>query len=188
MRDDDWYTPKQGTAHIPESWSPDGRVLLFAEAKGATNYTIWTLSFPGRKKARFGDIESPRPPSATFSSDGRWVAYTSSETSAAPTVFVQPFPATGVKIPIARNAFHPLWSPDGASLYYRLIGTRSEVVTVKKTPAFSFGTPRAASIEVLGRLETLHDSSTSSQTASGSSGLSAPADSKPERFRRFTLC
>jgi eukaryotic-like serine/threonine-protein kinase len=138
----------QGTAHIPESWSPDGRVLLFAEAKGA-NYTIWTLSFPGRKKARFGDIESPRPPSATFSSDGRWVAYASSDASAVPTVFVQPFPATGVKIPIARNAFHPLWSPDGASLYYRLIGTRSEVVTVKKTPAFSFGTPRAASIEVL---------------------------------------
>ena len=40
--------PDKDTAHVPESWSPDGKTLLFSVAKGVT-YTVAALSLPDKK-------------------------------------------------------------------------------------------------------------------------------------------
>jgi Tol biopolymer transport system component len=64
----------------PESWSPDGRFLLYTRwAKGSTP-DIWALPLFGDRKP-FPFIEAPFFELAgQFSPDGRWVAYNSNET------------------------------------------------------------------------------------------------------------
>ena len=68
-------TPDPGTSHTPESWSPDGDVLLFSATKGSIS-SLWTFSLKDRKATLFGDVKaSTLPTNAMFSPDGRWVAY-----------------------------------------------------------------------------------------------------------------
>ena len=40
--------PQQGAAHLPESWSPDGKHLLFTEQK-STGYVLFSLSLVDKK-------------------------------------------------------------------------------------------------------------------------------------------
>ena len=68
-------TPEPGTSHVPESWSPDGEVLLFSATKDSVS-SLWTFSLRDRKATPFGDVKgSSLPTNAMFSPDGRWVAY-----------------------------------------------------------------------------------------------------------------
>jgi hypothetical protein len=66
--------------------------------------------------------------------------------AAAAQVFVQPFPPTGSVYPVARG-LHPLWSPDGGSLFYhRLPDTRNHMEAVAVTSRqghvnFAFSAP-----------------------------------------------
>src|SRR5258706_10369682 len=109
--------PDKATAHVPESWSSDGKTLLFSVAKGSS-YAVAALSLTDKKVTPFGGIQSPVLPAATFSPDGRWVAYSAGEAGAAAgSLFVQPFPTTGATYPIS-SGFHPMWSPDGKELFY----------------------------------------------------------------------
>jgi Tol biopolymer transport system component len=135
--------PDKDTAHVPESWSPDGRTLLLSVAKGPS-YSVAALTVNSKELAPFGDIQSPYPPAAAFSPDGKWVAYTASRPGAiSASVFVQPFPATGATYPISQgNGIHPMWSPDGKELFYGP-GTVNSLMTVSVTsrPTFTFGNP-----------------------------------------------
>ena len=131
------------SAHVAESWSPDSKTLLFSIAKGSS-YSVAALSLPDRNVTTFGDIHSPYPPAATFSPDGRWVAYSAGEPEAgsAGRLFVQPFPATGAMYPAPKGAgIHPMWSPDGKELIYSL-GPRLAAVPVTTRPTFTFGNQR----------------------------------------------
>ena len=132
------------TAHLSESWSPKGDGFLFRVTKGATS-TVAFYSLKDQKATPFGDVQSMTPTNAVFSPDGRWVAYEASAIDpSARVVYVQPFPATGVKyqLPQAEQGEHrhPLWSPDGPELFYMLGGTiRFRVSSVTTHPAFAFG-------------------------------------------------
>jgi WD40-like Beta Propeller Repeat len=110
-------------------------------AKGSTA-TLSTLSLPNRKVAPFGGVQSAssRPPNAIFSPDGHWVAYSSSETDATSSVFVQPFPATGSTYQISRDGTHPLWSADGKELFFAP-PNQLTVVSVTTQPAFAVSNP-----------------------------------------------
>jgi serine/threonine-protein kinase len=140
--------PEQGTAHVPESWSPDGRTLLFGEKRDA-NISLWSLSLADKTTARFDDVQSTtEPPTATFSPDGRWVAYMSSDGTNR-SIFVQPFPANGDKFRIAAGGWHPLWSPDGGQLSYRVAGGRNEIVRIMTRPSFTVGNPDVIGVGAL---------------------------------------
>jgi Tol biopolymer transport system component len=134
--------PDKDMAHVPESWSPDGKTLLFSVAKG-TSYSLQALSLPDKKVTAFGDIQSSDPPAATFSPDGRWVAYTVSQLGAFVSLFVQPFPTTGAKYQISKFGAHPTWSPDGKELFYSAGGAGGTFAAVSVTtrPTFTFGNP-----------------------------------------------
>jgi serine/threonine-protein kinase len=91
-----------------------------------------------------------------LSPDGRWLAYTSDE-SGQNEVYARSFPDGGGKVLISQNGgSEPVWSRDGAELYYRgfdqlstpLIATRirtSPVFTVlSRTPLFDMSEYEAA--------------------------------------------
>ena len=98
-----------------------------------------------RKAVRFDAVESPELTltGAVFSPDGRWVAYASREGRTSSAVCVQPFPPTGAKYQISKNAedgHHPLWSPDGAELVFMPSpGNRLDAVRITTHPSFTFG-------------------------------------------------
>jgi eukaryotic-like serine/threonine-protein kinase len=111
-------------------WSPDGRYLLYAagnQGKG-NGMDIWALPVfnnqkPGDRKpfpyvTGLGDQDY-----AKFSPDGRWVAYTSSETGLYE-VYVAPFPWTGAKWQISNGGgFVPFWRQDGKEIIYQAMGS-----------------------------------------------------------------
>ena len=134
-------TPTKGTSHVPESWSPRGDRLLYSvETQG--DVALWVVSVQDRKAKPFGEVHSTTPIAATFSPDGRWVAYASTGRGKQ-TVYVQPFPATGAKYQLVAKGLdipsHPVWSPDGKALFYNPRPLGLEVVSVSTTPTFAFG-------------------------------------------------
>jgi eukaryotic-like serine/threonine-protein kinase len=137
--------PEKDTSHLPESWSPDGKTLLFSVGKGAS-FTAAALSMPDRKVTSVGGLQSSILFSAAFSPDGKWIAYEAREASTPPTsplspLFVQPFPPTGATYQIARNGVHATWSPNGKELFYGPAPGQVLGVTVTTRPAFSFSNP-----------------------------------------------
>ena len=105
------------------SWSPDGKVLLFARLadKNGGCCEIWTLTLdangkpqePQRFSAIGGNAFYP-----SFSADGRWVAYASVE-SGLPQVYVVPFEGAGGKWQISTDGgTEPRWSGTGHELFY----------------------------------------------------------------------
>jgi serine/threonine-protein kinase len=80
------------------------------------------------------------------SPDGRWLAYTSTE-SGSPEVYVRPFPeAASAKWQVSTaGGRDPVWSHSGRELFYRTTGARDELMSVAVRPGatFSFEQPRA---------------------------------------------
>jgi serine/threonine-protein kinase len=142
--------PEPGTAHAPESWSPDGKTFLFSVVKDST-VSLWTFSMNDKKAVTFDDVKSSAPTHSTFSPDGRWVAYTVyggsadlAAVSAGDGIYVQPFPTTGAKYQISfGTGIHPLWSPDGKELVYApRSSAQMTAVGVKTQPEFAIGNPQ----------------------------------------------
>jgi eukaryotic-like serine/threonine-protein kinase len=133
--------PEQGVSHVAESWSPDGRTLLFSAVKN-TDVSLWMLGLPDRKTAPFDDVHSVNfPPESMFSPDGRWVAYQVGESfQSEGTTFVQPFPPNGAKYQIARGG-RPAWSRDGTELFFVPAPGQFMVTKVTSQPTFTFSTP-----------------------------------------------
>jgi WD40 repeat protein len=137
--------PEEKTAHVPESWSPNGEVLLY-NSGNKREVSLWMLSQKDRSVAPFGNVHSSVPTGAVFSPDGRWVAYSSGQ-SFETTIYVQPFPATGAKYQLfAKESDSPhevVWSPDGKELIYNPRPRGFEAVPVSTKPTFTFGHPVA---------------------------------------------
>jgi serine/threonine protein kinase len=140
-------TAGKDAAHIPESFSPDGKHLLFAEVETG-RHTLHVLSMEDKSRTPFGNVSSRERIGAVFSADGHWVAYAATAKPAAlydadRGVFIQPFPPTGVPLqaPKARIDYHPVWARDG-KLFYVAAATQPLVfVEVKTQPGITFGVP-----------------------------------------------
>ena len=96
----------------------------------------------------FGDVRSVgNQVGASFSPDGKWVAYSTGERSATNEnfVFVQPFPATGARYQISQageNGHHPhvVAGTRRNCIYVPLVG-QFVVRSITTGPSFSFGNP-----------------------------------------------
>jgi len=78
-----------------------------------------------------------------FSTDGRWIAY-SSNSSSLDQVYVQAFPKPGGKFQVSTNGgIRPRWRRDGKELFYMTPDRRLMAVEVKATATtFEAGRPR----------------------------------------------
>jgi serine/threonine-protein kinase len=124
---------------IPTSWSPDGRTLAFVELSPTTGFDIWILPMEGKStpqdflRAPFSET------GATFSPNGKWIAYVSDETGRSE-VYVKGYPEGG-KWPVStEGGDEPVWAPHGRELFYRnqewMMG-----VSLETEPQFSLGKP-----------------------------------------------
>ena len=78
---------------------------------------------------------------ATFSPDGRFVAYAHDEAGGWK-IYVVPFPDPVARWPIStESGTHPVWARNGRELFYRN-GVKIMAVDVTTQPAFRAGTPR----------------------------------------------
>ena len=97
----------------PQSWTPDGSVLLFTQLDGSS-FGIWEFPFAG-------DDRTPRPLLDTpfnefhpsLSPNGRWLAYVSDE-GGQDEVWVRAYPGPGpVRQVSVGGGWEPVWAPDG---------------------------------------------------------------------------
>jgi Tol biopolymer transport system component/predicted Ser/Thr protein kinase len=146
--------PEPGVSHVPESWSRTGDRLLFGVTEGRviglaggerSTASLWTFSLQDRKALPFGEVRLSATlplPNAVFSPDGQWVAYSSNEMGAGPpSVFVQPFPATGAKYLIGSGR-DPIWSQDGQEILFWQGGGEFVASSVSTHTSFTFGRPQ----------------------------------------------
>src|SRR5262249_43329171 len=110
-------------SEFPSSSSPDGHSLL-ASGSGKTTGQDVVLLTEGKDSydaSRKPLLNSPFDEyEATFSPDGRWVAYVSNE-SGRPEVYLQPYPAMDSRQQVSTDGgIEPVWSRSGKELFFRL--------------------------------------------------------------------
>ena len=94
-----------------QSWSFDG---VIAYVQGGD---IWILPTEGEPAPFF--TSDARESYASFSPNGRWLAYASGQGYIDGDVYIRPYPGPGPAILISSNGSHsPAWSRDGAQLYF----------------------------------------------------------------------
>ncbi|MDX2042218.1 MAG: protein kinase [Acidobacteriota bacterium] len=125
------------------SWSADGPFLLYTRIDPKTGQDLWTLPLAGdRQPALFWQTPFFEG-QGRFSSDGRWVAYTSDDQGRYE-VYVQTFPASGGKWQISPSGgYMPWWRSDGKELYYLSADGKLMALEIKPGGSFAAGAPRA---------------------------------------------
>ena len=107
-----------------------------------TRWDLWVLPMTGERKpmpyAR-GEFSETQ---GRLSPDGRWMAYTSSE-SGSTEIFVQPFPVSSARWQISTNGgVQARWRRDGKELFYLSTDRKLMAVEVKSGTEFEAGVPR----------------------------------------------
>ncbi|MEO8678464.1 MAG: protein kinase [Vicinamibacterales bacterium] len=123
-----------------QSWSSDGRSLLYQVSGSTTDRDLWTVSLDGDRKAT--PIVQSRffEGAGTFSPDGTLVAWVSQETGSNQ-VYLQTYPAGTGKVQVsADGGAEPVWSRSGKELFYRL-DDKMLSVQVRTTPSLVVGKP-----------------------------------------------
>jgi len=107
----------------PESWSPDGKVLLCHDA-GNRVLELWAMPLnpdqPGGTRKPFPVVQSSATVAhGAFSPDGHWIAYTSRE-SGRNEIYATPFPpGAGGKLRISSaGGVLPKWRQDGKEMFF----------------------------------------------------------------------
>jgi Tol biopolymer transport system component len=131
------------TATFPDDWSRDGRYLLYQTADPKTKSDLWVIPLADGGKPR-PYIQAPFDQAhAQFSPDGRFVAYTSNETSR-DEVYVQTFPTLTGKWQISTGGGdQPFWRADGRELFYLRLDRTLMAVEVRAGAGFEAGLPVA---------------------------------------------
>jgi Tol biopolymer transport system component len=105
-------------ARSAEGWMNNGATMRFLTLTGNRDYGISLLDIKTRVVTPLIDLPGSAQHSSASSPDGRWMAYASNETGRYE-VWLEPLPRTGARYQLTRDGgSHPLWLPDGRSLYF----------------------------------------------------------------------
>jgi len=163
----------------PQSWSPDGRLLLYSTADPRTQSDLWALPLDGDRKP-FPVVQTGADEvHGQFSPDGRWLAYTSNE-SGRYEVYVRSFPAAGGRWQISSNGgIYPRWRRDGRELFFVAPDNRIMAAVMEldaKARTLTPGAPQA-----------LFSTRLSTQGSAGLAGFGSKAQYDVARDGRFVL-
>jgi DNA-binding winged helix-turn-helix (wHTH) protein/Tol biopolymer transport system component len=102
-----------------QSWSNDGRYLVYGITQADTKQDLWLLPLTGADRRPLPLVRTPANESlGRLSPDGRWLAYASDE-SGMWQIYVQSFPVAAGKRAISiGGGSHPHWRVDGRELFY----------------------------------------------------------------------
>ena len=141
---------KSSEVPLAESWSRDGRFLLYRVFDPKTDWDFWVLPLEGDKKPVPFLVTEFREREARFSPDGHWVAYASNE-SGHYEIYVRSFAMNsagtaveaGVKWQISNGSgYQPRWRSDGRELYYTGGDGQVMAVEIATNPEFRPGKPQ----------------------------------------------
>jgi Tol biopolymer transport system component len=113
-----------------DSWSSDGRLILFSAREPKTRWDEWAFSVSDRLafpvvQTEFGDYLGQ------FSPDGQWIAYLSNQ-SGRWEVYVQRFPEPGGTWQVSNAGGRMLlWGPDGKEIFYAASDGKIMAVAVR---------------------------------------------------------
>ncbi len=124
-------------------WSHDGNTIVFTSLSAETGFDIWTYSLAD-KQAHPWLVAPLDQGDGRLSPNGRWIAYTSSE-SGRMEVFIQAFPqGSGGRWQVSTSGgFFPVWRDDGKELFYVSADGDMMAVEVATESGLRLGTPRA---------------------------------------------
>ena len=131
----------------PDDWSPDGRFIAENSilAEGDRVATVSILPLSGDRKSTVLVRDTVRGlifGQSRFSSDGKWLAYTSEE-SGRPEVYVTSFPGRETTLQVSNaGGVMPSWRRDGSELFYLSPGGLLMSVGVEKAPRFALAAPK----------------------------------------------
>lgn len=134
---------RNGAIQLPWAFTPNGDRLAYHEMNPASAFDLWTV--PIHSDGRGLHAGTPELYLRTgayevypsFSPDGRWVAYASTEAGASE-VYVRRFPDDGTKVQVSSGGGRiPRWSRNGRDLFYGTDGQRMMAVQYS-TAAGSF--------------------------------------------------
>jgi len=136
---------------LATSWHPSGKYLAFDQQISPREWdlmvlpmdvsgSVWTAGTPTRVMSKIA-----QRPTAVFSPDGQWVAYTSNE-SGRSEVFVRAFPGPGAQWQVSTSGgWVPTWSRRRNELVYLSLLPDSHLMVVSYTiegETFRAGPPR----------------------------------------------
>ena len=127
----------EGMNPVAQSWSRDGRHLLYSAFDQITHMDLWLLPI----SAGGAPVPLLRTNASEYqgqiSPDGRWFAYTSDE-SGQEEVYVQAFPSPSQQKwkASSHGGGDPRWRSDGRELFYVAADRQLMSVKVKPGPAF----------------------------------------------------
>jgi len=106
---------------LSPQWSHDGRYLLHMEQSGPSGAGVWALPMTGEKKP-FAIVQPPSPQARIvqfrLSPDGRWLAYSSTE-SGREEVYVTHFPSGAGRWQVSQTGgTFPAWRGDSKEIYF----------------------------------------------------------------------
>ena len=135
--------PSQDGPQSPTDWSPDGQFIIYGDLFSKTKVDLYILPMSGERKplpfARTPFMEGQ----GRFSPDGRWIAYTSTE-SGKTEVYVQRFQGNGERVQVSTaGGTSPRWRGDGRELFFLSSAPNRQVMSVQVTTGetFTAGTP-----------------------------------------------
>jgi len=127
---------------IATSWSHDGKSILFMRFQNNTHTSVWLLPLPERQPKAVLQSTAFDQGVASFSPNGRFIAYTSDE-SGRLEVYVQAFPSSGEKWLISSGGGGlPLWREDGKELFYVTDDGKVMSVEMKTDSSFEGVVPK----------------------------------------------
>jgi Tol biopolymer transport system component len=136
--------PGADTYTILTDWSRDGSAMI-AASSGALRrnrlYVHWMAAGHKDGWLQPDGLRSIGWREATFSPDGKWLAYSANE-SGQWEIYVVPFPQVNGKFQISINGgMQPRWRHDGKEMFFVGIDRKMYAVSISTQPAFHSGNP-----------------------------------------------
>lgn len=121
-----WWRRVDGTGdaeqlvvgRAPEGMTASGRQLAFITRTEKGDYGVSLLDIASKNITTLADRPDSDQHSSRISPDGRWIAYSSTETGRQE-IWVEPLPQTGQRYRVTQNGGrHPLWTPDSSTIFF----------------------------------------------------------------------